>query len=340
MTDFTHIEYGSTGLAVKDVQARLASLGFDLADEAAQGVFGSSTASAIAVFRRNTGLPEGEDVDLETWNALVDETFTFGDRLLYLRLPHFHGRDVITLQTALAALGFSCIADGIFGAHTEQAVREFQQNAGIGSDGIVGHSTFSAINRLRHAWEGKKLLKYEARTLGFARAAEVLERTPICIYGEDELARRIAERISNLAMATTSASRVVCVQAKEQMANGFRLMIQLTTIEPNVPEQDKIPLVVYDSDETINARMATALGLLSSRQRRIVVFIAVDFDKHYPDKVSGRTLGGTHDHVSGRTLGGTHDHIPGENADEVVSSSSDEQHAAIALLDALCLSFS
>jgi len=328
MTDFTHIEYGSTGLAVKDVQARLASLGFELADEAAKGVFGSLTASAIAAFRRNADLPEGEDVDLETWNALVDETFTFGDRLLYLRLPHFHGRDVVTLQTALAALGFSCIADGIFGAHTEQAVREFQQNAGIGSDGIVGHSTFSAINRLRHAWEGKKLLKYEARMLGFARAAEVLEKTPICIYGTDELACRIAERISNLAMATTSASRVVCVQAKEQTANGFKLMIQLTTVETDVPEQDKIPLIAYDSDETINARMATALGLLSSKQRRIVVHIAVDFDRFDPDRIPDRVSCGAHDHIHR------------ENADEATPSSSDEQHAAIALLDALCLSFS
>jgi len=286
------------------------------------------TASAIAAFRRSADLPEGKDVDLETWNALVDETFTFGDRLLYLRLPHFHGRDVVTLQTALAALGFSCIADGIFGAHTEQAVREFQLNAGIGSDGIVGHSTFSAINRLRHAWEGKKLLKYEARTLGFARAAEVLVRTPICIYGTDELACRIAERISNLAMATTSASRVVCMQAKEQTANGFRLTIQLTTVEPDVPEQDKIPLVVYDNDETINARMATALGLLSSKRRRIVVYVAVDFDRNDAERTPDRTSTSAYDHV------------PGENTGEALPSASDEQHAAIALLDALCLSFS
>jgi len=305
MTCFTHIEYGSTGLAVKDVQARLASLGFDLADEATQGFFGSLTAQAVSAFRQRVNLPEGGDVDLETWTALVDETFMFGDRLLYLRLPHFHGRDVATLQTALGVLGFSCIADGIFGAHTEQAVRDFQQNAGISSDGIVGHSTFSAINRLRHSWEGKSSLCYEATALGFARAAEVLERISICIFGADELACRIAERISNLAMATTSSSRVTCVSSPEQISDNSKLTIILTSKGGKAKEQDSVPLVLYDNDATIGARMATALTLPATGQRRIVVHVAYSFDTDDADRASRR-----------------------------------EQHAAIALLDALCLSFS
>jgi len=328
MTDFTHIELGSSGLAVKDVQARLALLGYDLADEAVQAVFGSLTASAIAAFRRDANLPEGEDVDLETWNALVDETFAFGNRLLYLRLPHFHGRDVFTLQTALAALGFSCIADGIFGAHTEQAVREFQLNAGLSNDGIAGHSTFSAINRLRHAWEGKSPLRYETRALGFARAAEVLERIPICIYGTDELARRIAGRISNLAMATTQASRVTSVQPTEQTPDDSSLMIKLTTVGPATSEPTSIPLVIYDSDETINARMATALDLAATGKHRIVVFIAIVFSNNDADKEYEKNAGSSSCRIS--------DGISGN----ALPSPSDEQHAAIALLDALCLSFS
>ena len=264
MVDFTHIEQGSTGLAVKDVQARLQMLGHDLAEEREQGLFGRKTAEAVAAFREGVGLSSGTDVDLDTWTALVDATFTFGDRLLYLRLPHFHGRDVTTLQTALSVLGFSCNSDGIFGAHTEQAVREFQQNAGLSSDGIVGHTTFSAIDRLRHAWEGKKLLSEGVQVLGFARAAEVLERTSICIYGTDELACSIAERLSNLAMATTSASRVACAVSLEQIPDDFTVRIQLTSIDAETDEQDSVPLVIYDNDATINARMATALNLITA----------------------------------------------------------------------------
>ena len=327
MTDFTHIEQGSEGLAVKDVQERLQLLDFDLVDEVERCYFGPVTATAVASFRESHGLPPGTDVDLDTWTTLVDATFTFGDRLLYLRLPHFHGRDVLTLQTALASLGFSCNFDGIFGAHTERAVREFQLNAGLSNDGIVGHSTFSAINHLRHAWEGKDPLRKEVQSLGFARAAEVLEGTAICIYGTDEVARRIAERISNLAMATTSASRVACAQSLAQVPDGSTLMIELTSevelanadlqpelqdaLEQEAPEQGQgqsqgqgtIPLVVFENDLTLNARLATALELVTAQQPRIRLCLG------YTPR------------------------------DGQAFSAREEQHAAIALLDALCLSF-
>ena len=306
--DFKHIEQGSAGPGVKDVQVRLRSLDYDLENEIEEGLFGPLTAFAVSEFRRLVGLPKGEDVDFDTWTALVDATFIFGDRLLYLRLPHFHGRDVFTLQSALAALGFSCFADGIFGVHTERAVREFQQNAGLSSDGIVGHSTFSAIDRLRHAWEGKDLLRFEIRGLGFARAAEVLESTSICIYGTDELARNVAERISNLAMATTPASKVICAQSLEQVPDDSTLMIQLTSHSSKVAEPDTIPLVFYDSDATINARISTALGLMTKRQMRIIVYL------------------------------GNIPHDSDSDTDSITPR--DEQHAAIALLDALCLSYS
>ena len=36
-------------------------------------------------------------------------------------------------------------ADGIFGAETERAVREFQKNAGIAADGIFGRETNRAM---------------------------------------------------------------------------------------------------------------------------------------------------------------------------------------------------
>ncbi|MDR1014996.1 MAG: peptidoglycan-binding protein [Coriobacteriales bacterium] len=156
MTDVAPIAHGSKGPAVRDVQARLRSLGYGLGDEAGQAVFGPLTAQAVAAFRASARLGPGSEVDRDTWTALVDATFILGDRILYLRMPHFHGHDVHTLQTALATLGFSCVADGIFGVGTEGALREFQHNAGLGADGIAGDSTFSAIQRLRYAWEGKE----------------------------------------------------------------------------------------------------------------------------------------------------------------------------------------
>jgi hypothetical protein len=264
----------------------------------------------VAGFREGAGLAPRDDIDRDTWTALVDATFTFGDRLLYLRMPHFHGRDVRTLQTALAALGFSCMADGIFGGHTERAVREFQHNAGIDSDGIVGDSTFSAIKRLRHAWEGKDQLALETRSLGFARAEEVLENTPVAIIGVDSAARGVAERISNLAMATTAASKIVSVPSPEQAPDGSAIMLRLTSAGSSMAEEaavaeGSIPQVIYDSDETINARMATAIGLANGKRLQIAVRLA--FASRQGSERQGEL------------------------------SAREEQHAAVVLLDALCL---
>jgi peptidoglycan hydrolase-like protein with peptidoglycan-binding domain len=307
----TIVARGLTGPAVKDVQERLCGLGYDLGDEATRSSFGPLTAQAVAAFRSAAGLAFGDGVDRDTWTALVDATFTLGDRLLYLRMPHFHGRDVRTLQTALAALGFSCTADGIFGGHTERAVREFQRNAGLGSDGIVGDSTFSAIERLRHAWEGKDQLATGTRPLGFARAAEVLESTPIHIRGIDCAARGVAERIANLALATTPGSLVVSAPPTEQLSDGPLLVFDLLSAsangegdEPGAAGRDAVLQVVYDSDATINARMAIAIGLAAGTHPRITVLLACA-------AAEGESL-----------------------------SPREEQHAAIALLDALCLAFS
>src|SRR5450759_569983 len=134
-----HIRKGDRGPAVEDVQRRLLVLGEDLGTTGVDGCFLGATYAAVVAFQRERGLDEDGEVGPETWAALVDATFTLGDRLLYLRYPYLHGADVRSLQQALNALGFACgETDGIFGAFTERAVREFQANMGLDADGIVG----------------------------------------------------------------------------------------------------------------------------------------------------------------------------------------------------------
>lgn len=56
------------------------------------------------------------------------------------------GADVKTLQTALNAKGgYGLSVDGIFGAKTEAAVRDFQKKNKLGVDGIVGPQTWTAL---------------------------------------------------------------------------------------------------------------------------------------------------------------------------------------------------
>jgi N-acetyl-anhydromuramyl-L-alanine amidase AmpD len=56
------------------------------------------------------------------------------------------GEPVKYLQVQLTRLGYACMADGYFGPATESAVRKFQQDKGLGVDGIVGTFTWSALN--------------------------------------------------------------------------------------------------------------------------------------------------------------------------------------------------
>lgn len=140
---------GDAGDAVLDVQARLVSLGYPIAP-AERGMFGPQTESAVKAFQIRRGLSPDGLVERFTWRELVEAGWTLGSRMLYMRRPPMRGDDVRDLQMRLNALGFeSGKEDGIFGRATESAVREFQRNAGLPADGIVGHETVEELNRLR-----------------------------------------------------------------------------------------------------------------------------------------------------------------------------------------------
>lgn len=142
---------GDRGDEVVDIQVKLATLGYDLGSDGADGSFGDLTEDAVMEFQHDRGLAVTGMVDEETWRALVEATYKLGDRLLYLRSPFFKGDDVRELQMSLNALGFNTgKVDGIYGETTERAVREFQLNLGLTSDGIFGPSSFTAIRNLRH----------------------------------------------------------------------------------------------------------------------------------------------------------------------------------------------
>lgn len=55
------------------------------------------------------------------------------------------GEEVKILQTELNKYGYSLTVDGIFGAKTEAAVKDFQYHKGLTIDGIVGPKTWAAL---------------------------------------------------------------------------------------------------------------------------------------------------------------------------------------------------
>lgn len=144
------VHRGHRGKQVVDIQTRLAALGYFLGREGADGFFGPQTEQAIRAFQQERMLLADGIVEDNTWTELVEAGYEPGDRLLYLRIPYMRGDDVLYLQRLLDELGFDCgPVDGIFSPALEVAVTEFQRNAGLNVDGIVGETTLDSLRRLR-----------------------------------------------------------------------------------------------------------------------------------------------------------------------------------------------
>ncbi|MBP3883854.1 MAG: peptidoglycan-binding protein [Olsenella sp.] len=252
------IREGATGAAVEDIQERLGSLGYEIgAEERDARTFGTSTASAVAKFRIDHGMPLGAEIDSATWSELVDACYEMGDRTLYLRLPNLHGNDVRELQERLNILGFSCgDADGCFGVHTEAAVKQFQESQGMLADGMAFPDTYDAIDRLHHVWGGKPAAgPHPMGGMGFARAASVLENVQISLTAEDPISRNVAGRIWNLASATSDKSGLDLIETPEHPREGDTAVIVLSTQE--LPDGSKVANLTTDDIETLPQRLRT-----------------------------------------------------------------------------------
>jgi N-acetylmuramoyl-L-alanine amidase len=206
MTDLP-LRQGSAGESVRDVQRRLAGLGFPV-DSDRGGNYGPGTQRAVRRFQAARGLRVDGICGDQTWSSLVEAGYELGDRLIYLRSPMLRGDDVAHLQRLLGALGFDAgRVDGIFGQASAGALRDFQRNAGLHVDGICGRSTAAELLRL-----GARAT--EATTVAVVKEVEALRHAPQTL-----LDRRIAVGESGgltplaraLARALTDAGAVVIV---------------------------------------------------------------------------------------------------------------------------------
>ncbi len=256
------IQEGAQGAAVEDIQERLTSLGYRIDQADLDGKkFGRSTATAVARFRLDHELSLGDVVDAATWSTLVDECYQLGDRTLYLRLPNFHGNDVRQLQERLNVLGFSCgKTDGCFGVYTEAAVKLFQESVGALADGMAFQDTFDAIERLKHVWGGKPAAgPHPAGTMGFARAASVLDGIGLAIMAEDPIARNVAGRLLNLAQATNDSCGIEVVNSADEAGDGVRAFVTLSATPHDPHAAPQVGSIALDDVDTLPLRLRTAL---------------------------------------------------------------------------------
>lgn len=271
------IRRGDRGPAVEDVQRRLLILGHPLGTTGIDGVFLEDTLTAVREFQRQSGLDEDGIVGQTTWAALVDATFALGDRLLYLRFPYLHGHDVEVLQQILNTLGFACgQSDGIFGAFTERAVREFQSNTGQPADGIAGSDTVRALMALRHLWEGKSSEAVAASKVAPARAAEVLGRIELVAAWADAAGEDVAGRLANLAVAAQPSASVEVLPLSGVV--GDRADVTLVIGASLGPDSlmEGVPVVAAqpDHDPSLVTRALAALMAVQPPSRTVCVDVS------------------------------------------------------------------
>ncbi|MGD1949722.1 MAG: peptidoglycan-binding protein [Leptolyngbyaceae cyanobacterium] len=170
---------GSTGPAVSDVQAMLALMGYY--SGAVDGAYEELTAEAVRQFQTDAGLTVDGIVGPLTWQRLLPTptiltepqefpTSTGGSEVsaptdeeeatapptnaaisetagnLPILMLEDSSSEVSRLQQRLAELDlYVGPVDGVFGPQTQQAVEQFQQQAGLTVDGIVGPATWLAL---------------------------------------------------------------------------------------------------------------------------------------------------------------------------------------------------
>ena len=154
------LKKGMTGDAVKTMQNRLIELGY--LTGTADGVFGTSTAEAVYYFQKNNGLVRDSVAGEDTLKKLFSTsavpysatpTATPKPTTPIASIPTGTLRQgdkntsVKVMQQKLISLGYlTGTADGIFGAQTYRAVREFQKDNALYADGIAGNKTIAALN--------------------------------------------------------------------------------------------------------------------------------------------------------------------------------------------------
>lgn len=146
---------GDDGPVVTEIRSKLSQLGLLPGDERASR-FDGDCDHAVRNFQQRRGLHIDGLVGPETYRALDEAHWQLGDRVMsHVISRPFVGDDVAALQQRLLEMGFDpgrC--DGIFGAATAAALKEFQRNVGLVPDGTLGPRTLLSLQQLRRTVTG------------------------------------------------------------------------------------------------------------------------------------------------------------------------------------------
>jgi peptidoglycan hydrolase-like protein with peptidoglycan-binding domain len=131
------IRIGSKGSAVRRAQRRLAMRYYDPGP--VDGVFGAKMDKAVRYYQLDRDLKSDGIIGAATWARLDPATIKSGSK----------GDAVRLLQTLLKRYDYEPwnpgAVDGEFGASTERAVKNFQEEMRLDVDGIAGVETWAML---------------------------------------------------------------------------------------------------------------------------------------------------------------------------------------------------
>ncbi len=136
--NYPTIRLNSSGNFVYILQYLLNQYGYNLSVD---GRFGVRTQNAVINFQRNNGLTQDGVVGRNTWNALLN----LNPSANILRRGSRNSAVLFLQKLLLSYLYPITSLDGIFGAETERAVRAFQTENGLSTDGVVGRNTWNTL---------------------------------------------------------------------------------------------------------------------------------------------------------------------------------------------------
>jgi N-acetylmuramoyl-L-alanine amidase len=159
---------GDSGPAVLEVRATLGRFGLVPTGTPQDDRFDTDTERAVRAFQQQRGLIADGIVGPATYRALREAGWTLGDRMLaHLISAPMSGDDVLALQERLLELGFDPgRPGGVFDEQTENALRKFQREYGLVSDGVCGPATLRSLRQLgRKVTGGRPRLMREQEVL-------------------------------------------------------------------------------------------------------------------------------------------------------------------------------
>ena len=139
-----NVQKGSTDPAVRDLQEALKALGHDPGP--IDGVFGTTTETAVKAFQQARGITADGIVGKVTW-INIDEA----DQSEPVLKMGSTGLPVRRAQKRMSLVGYDVGGvDGRYGTATKGVVKKIQQQRGLAADGVVGLQTWSVIDALEN----------------------------------------------------------------------------------------------------------------------------------------------------------------------------------------------